>query len=189
MGNNVKKLLYIFIALCITGCVLTKPPESHADYFQYPCTYPFVGTSADVQIVVHGGGQYCDGPMEINGSHYHCESGGGGIGGGAFGLAPIGPLTIGGFGGSGVGINLGGCHFICPDMTPAPFPNPPQAWKSYLVVLDKNNDCLDHMQANGPGGAPPVVDPGPPGQPKPEEYPGPLPGVPNKPVGSNDDPS
>lgn len=140
---------------------LVAPPHAHADYFQYPCNYPFVGGGADVQVIVHGGGQYCDGPMEINGSHYHCESGGGGIGGGAIGLAPIGGLNIGGFGGSGVGMNMGDCHWRCPDNSIAPAPNPPAAWVKHIVVDDRYNDCRDHMTPAGMDSAPQSPDSGP----------------------------
>jgi hypothetical protein len=162
-----KKLAYITgIAICIVGCVVAKPPPAHADYFQYPCPYPFVGSGADVQVLAHGGGQYCDGPTEINGTHFHCMAGGGGIGGGAIGLAPIPglPLTGGGFGGSGFGMNLEDCHYVCPDewLPPQRFPNPPAAWVKPLVVQNVNNVCIaansadgkDHMGPNGFDSAP-----------------------------------
>lgn len=130
-------------------------PTAHADYFQYPCNYPFVGIGADIDILVHGGGQYCDGPMEINGSHYHCEAGNGGIGGGAIGIGPaIAGINLGGFGGSGIGMSLEGCHFVCPDKSLAPFPNPPAAWIKPLVLVDALNDCKGHMTPAGVDGAP-----------------------------------
>src|SRR4051812_23686899 len=75
--------------LFLLAALLCPAPTAHADYYNYPCNYPAVGSSADVQVVVHGGGQYCDWPMEVNGSHYECRAGGGGVGGGAIGLAPI----------------------------------------------------------------------------------------------------
>lgn len=149
-------------------------PQAKADYYNYPCNYPFVGTSADVDILAHGGGQYCDGPTEINGTHYHCMSGGGGISGGAIGLAPIAglPITGGGFGGSGIGMSLGDCHYVCPDLFRPPngFPNPPAAWVKPLVVEAKNNVCIDHMAPAGFDGAPvPPADIGPPKTAVPEE--------------------
>lgn len=151
------------IVLCAWAfCV----PTAHADYYNYPCNYPFVGTSADVDVIVHGGGQYCDGPTEINGTHYHCVSGGGGVGGGAIGLAPIGGLNLGAFGGSGVGGNMADCHFVCPDLFRPinGFPNPPAAWVKPLTVAPANNVCLpDHMSPAGPDGAPvPPADPAAP---------------------------
>lgn len=156
-------------------------PKAHADSFAYPCNYPFVGSGADVDVIAHGGGQYCDGPTEINGTHYHCISLGGGIGGGALALAPIGGLSVGAFGGSGIGMNLGDCHYVCPDMfRPIDgFPNPPAAWVKPLTVSPANNVCRDHMAPAGPDGAPvppavpdpPAVLPGeglPPGRPVPQ---------------------
>lgn len=161
MGTNVRRA--ITVTLCIAGCVLASPQDTaHADYYNYPCNYPFVGTSGDVDIIVHAGGQYCDGPMEINGSHYHCESGGGGIGGGAIGIAPaIGGVSVGGFGGSGLGMYLGRCEWECPDASPAPPPNPPAAWVKHLVLVDKYNDCRDHMAPAGKDSAPPSPESGP----------------------------
>lgn len=171
--------LVLFIAALVS-------PKAHADYYNYPCNYPFVGTSADVDVLVHGGGQYCDGPTEINGTHYHCMSGGGGIGGGAIALAPIGGLSLGGFGGSGFGGTMGDCHYVCPDLFRPPngFPNPPAAWVKPLTVSDANNVCLDHMAPAGPDGAPvPPAQPDPaaappgelpPGKPGRKPPPGPI---------------
>lgn len=158
----------ITVVTAIAMWCVASANTAHADYFQYPCNYPFVGTSADVQIIAHGGGQYCDGPTEINGTHYHCEAGSGGIGGGAIGLAPIGGLSLGGFGGSGIGVNMADCHYVCPDMFRPPngFPNPPAAWIKPLTVDSKNNVCIDHMAPAGPDGAPvPAADLGPPANP------------------------
>lgn len=172
-----KRILYSIAVIPIIAfmAIIASPTEAHADYFQYPCNYPFTGNGADVQVIVHGGGQYCDGPMEINGSHYHCESGGGGIGGGAIGLAPIAGLSVGGFGGSGVGMNIGDCHFRCPDNTIAPAPNPPIAWIKEIHLDPKKNDCRDHMTPAGAdstpqgGDASPADLPMPPNQTPPPE--------------------
>lgn len=175
----------LLLGVCSLAGALMLGPTAHADYYNYPCNYPFVGTSADVDVIVHGGGQYCDGPTEINGTHYHCMSGGGGIGGGAIALAPIGGLSFGGFGGSGIGGNMGDCHYVCPDMFRPPdgFPNPPAAWIKPLTVEPQNNVCRDHMAPAGPDGAPvPPADvssppPGeqlPPGKPGPKRPPGPI---------------
>lgn len=126
--------------------------------------------------MIHAGGQYCDGPMEINGSHYHCESGGGGIGGGVIGIAPsIGGLSLGGFGGSGIGMNLGRCAWRCPDNTNALPPNPPAAWVKHLVVDPKYNDCRDHMAPAGADSAPQAPESGPPGPGEPGAPPPPPP--------------
>jgi hypothetical protein len=150
-----KEIIVAAIAALATLFVVVPQPKAHADYFQYPCPYPFVGSGADVDVIAHGGGQYCDGPTEVNWSHYHCLSMGGGIGGGAIGIAPpIGGLSLGAFGGSGIGGNLGDCHYLCPDGTQAPFPNPPAAWVKHLVLDPKNNDCDQHMGIKGPSSTP-----------------------------------
>lgn len=137
----------------IFGYGVVHASAVHADYFNYPCNYPFVGMQGSVDILIYAGGQFCDGPMEINGSHYHCESGGGGIGGGALGFGPIsgvaGSLNVGGFGGSGFGGAGGSCTWRCPDNTMALPPNPPAAWIQHIVVNNKYNDCKDHMVPAG----------------------------------------
>lgn len=165
MGVEMKKITVISaVTLCIAGCVLVKPPKAHADYFNYPCNYPFQGGQVDVKFFVDAGGQYCDGPMEINGSHYHCESGGATLGGGGLGFAPVPglPVNLGAFGGSGIGGTGGRCHFKCPDNTDAPIPNPPAAWVKHLVLEDKYNDCRDHMAPAGDTSTPQSPDSGPP---------------------------
>ncbi len=173
-----RRVLLIVPALLGVWCI-AYAPASYGDYYNYPCNYPFVGTSADVDVLIHAGGQFCDGPMEINGSHYHCESGGGGIGGGAIGIAPIsgGLLDLGGFGGSGFGGTAGRCEWRCPDNTRALAPNPPAAWVRKLTVTDATNDCRDHMRPAGADSAPapgnipdpaappaPAAPPPPPGE-------------------------
>jgi len=120
-------------------------PKAHSDYFNYPCNYPFVGTSADINIIVDAGGQYCDGPTEINWSHYHCWSGGATVNIGALAFAPVGgPISLGGFGGQGTGARGGQCRYVCPDGMIAPFPNPPAAWIKHLVLDPRNDDCVGH---------------------------------------------
>lgn len=126
------------------------PAPAHADYFQYPCNYPFVGTGGGANITpVSAGGQYCDGPTEVNWSHYHCEGGGANVNIGALAFAPVGPVSIGGFGGSGVGGHFEDCAYRCPDGFKAPFPNPPAKWIQHLVLNPKDNDCVGHMGIRG----------------------------------------
>lgn len=135
------------ITLCaiLFGVAFMQATPAHADYFNYPCNYPFVGTGADAKLlIVDAGGQYCDGPTEVNWTHYHCWSGGATINIGAFAFAPIGPLSVGGVGGSGIGGNGGQCRYVCPDGMIGPFPNPPAAWIKHLVLDPKNNDCVGH---------------------------------------------
>lgn len=151
-------------------------PTAHADYFNYPCQPPGVGTGVQVHIFADFSGQFCDGPTEINLTHYHCEGGGGGIGGGALALAPVGPLSLGGFGGGGFGGGGNGCSWRCPDNTLAPAPNPPGVGqKEYIDVraIIKLNRAFcvkeGHLTAAGPTselvspdeGFPPTKDPEP----------------------------
>jgi hypothetical protein len=163
----------IMVAVGVLGAaMMLHAPKVQADYFAYPCNYPFVGIGGGVNVVVNAGGQYCDGPTEINWTHYHCEAGGGNANLGAFAFAPVGPISLGGIGGSGIGGHLEGCHFVCPDGQVAPFPNPPAQWIKHMVLNPKDNDCVGHMEIRGdtstpmpnelPGNMPPGEDP-PPG--------------------------
>jgi hypothetical protein len=180
---------------------IVMPQTAHANYFNYPCNYPFVGTNADVNVIADVGGQYCDGPTEINWTHYHCWTFGATFNIGALAFAPVaGPLSVGGFGGNGLGGSGGQCRYVCPDGMIAPFPNPPAAWIKHLVLDPKNNDCVGHEGIIGdtstpnvnelPGNIPPGQDapdgvavpvaPGalPPGEHNPDAKPGPAPPVP-----------
>ena len=150
--------------------------EAKADYFNYPCQPPGVGTGVDIHIILDASGQFCDGPTEINLSHYHCESGGGGVQGGAFSLVPAigGLLDIGGFGGAGLGGGGEGCSWRCPDNSLAPAPNPPGAYKDYIdvrsIIKVGKAFCVreGHLLPAGPTSA--LVDPDegfPPPDPKP----------------------
>lgn len=150
-------LLLMFACALATGWSVAAAPPAAADYFSYPCNYPFVGTGADVNILgVNGGGQYCDGPTEVNWSHYHCQVVSGNVNLGAIALAPVGipGFSIGGFGGQGTGGNVTDCHYVCPDGFIAPFPNPPAAWIKHMVLDPKNNDCDQHMGIQGPSSTP-----------------------------------
>jgi hypothetical protein len=129
-------------------------PTAHSDYFNYPCNYPFVGQGGDVNIIVDAGGQYCDGPSEVNWSHYHCEGGGATVNVGALAFTGVGPVSLGGFGGSGIGGRYQDCQYRCPDGSVAPFPNPPAAWIKHLVLDPKDNDCVGHMGIRGPSSTP-----------------------------------
>jgi hypothetical protein len=173
----------ILVLSLIWAFAMFAPASAHADYFNYPCNYPFVGQGGDVSVIVDAGGQYCDGPTEINWSHYHCESGGASASLGALSFIGNGPISIGGFGGSGVGGRFQDCFYRCPDGTKAPFPNPPAAWIHHLVLNPKDNDCDQHMGIRGdmsnplPNALPGNMNPGegaPPGVAVPA-YPGALP--------------
>lgn len=88
--------------------------------------YPCVGQSGLVGIVPY---YFEDCPTEANGSHRHCEAGGVSASGGAF------TATSGlGFGGLGnFGFAFGSCYYKWPDGALAPMPNPPGAWRNFLV--------------------------------------------------------
>ena len=115
------------------------PPRANAGL----CDYPAVLTGATVFFAQ---GSYCDWPTEINGSHMHCEAGGLGVDAGA----AIGGGSTLGLGGAGVGGVS--CTWRCPDNTMAPAPNPPGAWKWYMVAVP--NACKDHMEPAGFSSAP-----------------------------------
>lgn len=171
-----RTLLVILGIAMVMWQFAASAPTAHADYFNYPCQPPGVGTGVDIHILIDAAGQFCDGPTEINLSHLHCESGGGGISGGAIGLAPIGGLSVGGFGGSGFGGGGSGCSWRCPDNSLAPAPNPPgigaREYIDVRTVIKLNKAfCVKegHLAAAGPTselvspdeGFPPNKDPEP----------------------------
>ena len=89
------------------------------------CDYPGVGSSGNV---MGADWFYCDFPIEINGSHWHCAYGIyilGGVGGNGPNLGATLGVQIGGGGGN--------CFWACPDMTQAEQPNPPGAWKNRIT--------------------------------------------------------
>lgn len=139
-------MLVIAVLAALFGIASLTASPSHADYFNYPCNYPFVGTGGDANIIIDAGGQYCDGPTEINWSHYHCWSGGVTVNLGGLAFAPVGSggLSLGGFGSNGLGLHGGQCRYVCPDGMITKFPNPPAAWIKHLVLDPKNDDCVGH---------------------------------------------
>ena len=164
---------WLLLAAMLAGfSVLSAPPAAAG-----LCEYPGVGVGANVFVAR---GAYCDFPTEVNGSHWHCEAGSAGLGGVGVFNGDIGSIGIG-----GGGVGGASCSFRCPDNTPAPAPNPPGLWKTYLAPHP--NACKDHMDAAGwasepvrpdegagpaaPGVLPPGVGPGPdalaPGEPNP----------------------
>ena len=123
-----------------------QSPEAKASQ----CDYPGVGIGVNVLGI---NGVFCDFPTEINGSHWHCEEGGVrlGIGAGSGLSGEIAGLNVAGV---GQGIDGESCSWRCPDGVMAPPPNPPGAWKSYLVPMNTTNWCKDHMTPNGFWSAP-----------------------------------
>jgi hypothetical protein len=147
--------------------ILTAPPAQAG-----LCEYPGVGAAVNIFGIR---GLFCDFPTEINGSHWHCEWGGAGIGG-VIGFSDNG--LSGGLAGGGVG--GASCTWRCPDGTLAPPPNPPGMWKEYLVPMNSTNFCRDHMDPNGFWSAPTLPTEGipPAGEPAPVVG-GTAPGEPN----------
>jgi len=128
------------VPIMVSNAIFVFPPaRANAGL----CDYPAVLTGA---TVFFSQGSYCDWPTEINGSHLHCEAGGLGVDAGA---AIGGGATLG-LGGAGVGGVS--CTWRCPDNSMAPAPNPPGAWKWYMVPVP--NACKDHMEPAGFSSAP-----------------------------------
>lgn len=93
------------------------------------CDYPGVGESGLDGVGVYH--YWCDFPTEENGSHWHCVDGGAasvGSVGVSFFMFQAGLQTE-------LGVIHGSCHWVCPDgrLSATP-PNPPGAWKNYLVA-------------------------------------------------------
>jgi len=89
------------------------------------CSYPGIGMSG---MIMGADYFFCDFPTEENGSHWHCEYGGWTLGGGNI-SGPNGGIGLI----TGLGAVAGSCTWRWPDNTLAPAPNPPGAWKNYLV--------------------------------------------------------
>lgn len=117
---------------------------ANADPFAYPCQYPGVGFGVEIVGI---SGQFCDYPTEVNGTHWHCESGGFRTGG--VGLATGNGVSLGAI--SSLGASGNGCSFRCPDGTVAPSPNEVGAWKGYIVP--RLTFCREHAIPNGPTSA------------------------------------
>ena len=139
MGKRSMKKIWLAPMLVSSVIFISPPPKANAGL----CDYPAVLTGA---TVFFSQGAYCDWPTEINGSHMHCEAGGVGVDAGA----TIGGGATLGLGGAGVGGVS--CTWRCPDNSMAPAPNPPGAWKWYMVPVP--NACKDHMQPAGFSSAP-----------------------------------
>lgn len=132
----------------VLGCLLTAAPRAAADT---QCPYPGVGVLGVSVGPVTGG--FCDFPTEVNGAHWHCEAGGFNLG---LGFAGVGVGANGTLGLTQSGAGVGGvsCSWRCPDGVDAPAPNPPGAWREYLVPMNTTNYCRDHMAPNGFWSAP-----------------------------------
>ncbi len=92
------------------------------------CEYPAVCGSGVDGALVNGYYYWEDWPVELNGSHRHCEWGGGQTSGNlGFSMMIQAGVTgpVGGLNGS--------CFFVCPDMQQAAMPNPPGGWRSAII--------------------------------------------------------
>jgi hypothetical protein len=159
------KGIRLLVALGVTLWVILNSPVAWAGpggNIPGPgvCDYPGVGGS---NFEAGATSYYCDFPIEENSTHWHCEYGGWNLGGPG-GNAPIGGafmgfgLTIpaGDFGGA-----TGGCSWRWPDNTIGPAPNPPGAWKNYLVPKPPppEHRAPPTTPAEPESGPPPVVNP------------------------------
>lgn len=139
------------------------------------CDYPGVGGST---FEAGAATYYCDFPIEENSTHWHCEYGGwnvaGPSGSGSVGGAVLGfglTVPVGDLGGAS-----GSCSWRWPDNTVGPAPNPPGAWKNYLVPTPPPPEHRAPAAEPEPE-PPPVKNPAPGGEPQTPAYTNPA--VPN----------
>ncbi|MEZ0364117.1 hypothetical protein ACAG26_10515 [Mycobacterium sp. pUA109] len=144
------------------------------------CDYPGIGQSG---LVLGTYWYFCDFPVEENSTHWHCEYGGWSLGGGANAGIGVGPVNAGLSSLAGVG---GSCTWRNPDNSIGQAPNPPGAWRNYLVpkpyVPSPEPLPPFPLGAQPPGEdyGPPVADPtGPMEAPEPQTPAVTNPGVPN----------
>lgn len=146
VANKTKpvKIALTIIGLLTVALIFMPLPKANADIIT--CPYPGVGHKVDIQVIATIQGFYCDDPIEINGSHMHCQSGSGGIGLNAGATGPgLGAITnTFGFGQLQVGGAQWDCGWVCPPRPgdpdilwatigpPAAQPNPPGAWKDRI---------------------------------------------------------
>jgi hypothetical protein len=134
----------ILLVMALALFMLVPSPSARADVIV--CPYPGIGTRVHVDVIASGEGFYCDDPIEINGSHMHCQSGSGGVGLNLGFTAPLGggDTGAGGFGNFQFGGSKWDCGWVCPPIPgdpdilistigpPAAQPNPPGAWKDKI---------------------------------------------------------
>lgn len=92
------------------------------------CDYPAVCGSGVDGALVNGFYYWEDFPVELNGSHRHCEWGGGQT----YGNLGVSMMLQAGISGP-IGAVNGSCFYVCPDMQQAAMPNPPGGWKDAIV--------------------------------------------------------
>jgi hypothetical protein len=96
------------------------------------CEYPAVCGSGMIGVGVTAAYWYWeDFPIELNGSHRHCQWGGAATATSAsVGFSMIWQVQAGIS--APVGALTGGCGYVCPDMQQAMMPNPPGGWKDAI---------------------------------------------------------
>lgn len=126
--RNVIRVFLLALGVIIACCVVGSHATVSADVGGVPPlpSYPCVGPGGLAAVVPF---TYYDCPTEANGVHYHCEQGGPNLSGGAF--TGTNGFGIGGLG--QFGFVFGGCSWRYPDNQPGPAPNPPGAWRNFLV--------------------------------------------------------
>lgn len=92
------------------------------------CDYPGVGSSG---MAMNSYWYTCDFPIEENGSHWHCEYGGGSV----VATAGVSIMMFNAGIAGNVGVITGTCSWRCPDLTLAAPPNPPGAWKNRITPV------------------------------------------------------
>jgi hypothetical protein len=116
------------------------------------CDYPAIGNWG-----LDGPGVYhwvCDFPVEVNGSHHHCQAGGAAANitaGVSLWIFNAGITTP-------TGIIPGICYWACPDLSVSAPPNPPGGWKNYI----KPTECKSVAPNPLAPPAEPPADEGPP---------------------------
>lgn len=130
LADTYASAVLVFVLLCSSTPVARAGPDG-AIPAPGLCDYPGIGGSGQITNVYY---YTCDFPVEINGSHWHCE-----LGGADLQAAVTAGLSIAFFNLSGtlsgqVGAITGSCSWRCPDNTLADAPNPPGAWKNHLVA-------------------------------------------------------
>jgi hypothetical protein len=164
----VRKLILASMGLC---AIVFGMPKAHADVpgVPNPPSYPCIGPFGLAAVVPY---QYFDCPTEANGVHYHCEMGGATISGGA-----IGGTNGGSIGGLGTfGFVFGNCGWRWPDNTDGPAPNPPGAWRNFLVPspIPVQHTAPPRPYDQTIDVAPPPIQPPPPDPDAPPDAPAPL---------------
>lgn len=127
---------YLYAAL--SALLYLGTPVAHADVGNAGpgpspglCDYPAVCGSGVDGALVAGYYYWEDFPVELNGSHRHCEWGGAQTSGNVVAGFSMMITVAAGVSGPVGGVN-GACYYVCPDMQRAEMPNPPGGWKDAI---------------------------------------------------------